>query len=548
MADPIAELLARPRVFSLPTLHSNEQGWGPSEGPAEFQDVPFAPFQKSDKLGRVSDWISGRFYPNTRTKAFGQGTGAFGYTQEFEESSFALVDNTPRFKPRDGRRRYAKFSIHNKRRRGRGFNKRYPDGGRGRGGAGRGTGAARGGTNRQQAANRWGAKRWGQQAPEAKLPSITVQESWRLVSTTELAELNKFAMRAPVGTNVVTAGKIERYNAQRFDQVTPRNPPPLQRFENVEWITATTSEDPILLRLKEEGHGTVYGTDTILACLMSAGRSVQTWDVIANKVNGVITLDKRANSSLDYLTVNENWNEVQETDIKSFNHPTNLFKEATMINHNFSQQVLESKGEPVVLDEENPFNSNQFENGEQPASVGYRYRSWRLSEDITVVGRCEVNAYDIRNGEKVFLSVQALHELDHQLSGGMDWKSKLELQPAQVLAAEMKNNNCKLAKFAAKMELAGTDELRLGFVSRKSTFGGDLQHEVLLVRKFQPETFVHQLQMQKANLWASLKRILEDIMEQPDGQYLLLKDANEPKLHLYSVPDGPIEDSSEHAS
>jgi translation initiation factor 3 subunit D len=525
----LTALLAESRQFTLPDLEENKTGWGPSENAGSFTDIPYAPFNKADKLGRVSDWISNRFYQNNRNRVFGAGTGGFGFAQEFEEGQFNVVDNTPRFKPRDGRRRYAKFSIHNKRRRGRGAFSHHRGGGRGRGGASRG---------RQ---NNWNNRRWGNYQPERKEPSIQIQDSWSLCSTLDLSNLQGISMPTPVGRDLVTAGTIECYRKNPYDRITPRNAVSLHRFENTEFITASTSEDPILRRLQEEKKGTVYGTDTLFAVLMTASRSVNPWDIRCTKRDGVITFEKRPGSDIDYLTVNENWNEIQETDVKSLNHPKNLFKEATLINHNFSQQVLDSKQPKIDLDEPNPFAGMVNENC-RPASVGYRYRSWRLSEDITLVGRCEVNGYTKIDGEKKYLTIRALNDFDHTLSGGIDWKNKLELAPAQVLASEMKNNNCKLAKWASKVALAGTDELRLGFVTRSSTSGGELNHQILLVRSFRPQTFVGQLQMRVGSFWASLKVIIDAVLEQADGNYVLMRDPNEPKLHIYATQGAPAKE------
>ena len=44
-------------------------------------------------------------------------------------------------------------------------------------------------------------------------------------------------------------------------------------------------------------------TDDVLATLMCAPRSTYPWDVVITKQGGVLLFDKRANSSLDYLTV-----------------------------------------------------------------------------------------------------------------------------------------------------------------------------------------------------------------------------------------------------
>ena len=130
MADEVAALLAKSRLFSLPSVENNTKGWGPTSTPSLLTEAPYAPFQKADKLGRVSDWLDSgkRGYYKNNNRMFGAGTGGFGYTQEFAESEFAVVDNTPRAKARDGRRRYIKFSISNKRRRGRGGYRRFDNG------------------------------------------------------------------------------------------------------------------------------------------------------------------------------------------------------------------------------------------------------------------------------------------------------------------------------------------------------------------------------------------------------------------------------------
>jgi len=102
--------------FSLPPIHDNPDGsWGPSSSNLpqtfKFKDIPYAPYSKSDKLGRFADWndISGdnrqaapgagvnpRTGPRGRrdgTQTFGSGMpSAFSFQVE-DESSFSLVDN-----------------------------------------------------------------------------------------------------------------------------------------------------------------------------------------------------------------------------------------------------------------------------------------------------------------------------------------------------------------------------------------------------------------------------------------------------------------------
>lgn len=44
--------------FEKPTVQFNENGWGPCELPETFRDMPYQPFSKSDRLGKICDWTS----------------------------------------------------------------------------------------------------------------------------------------------------------------------------------------------------------------------------------------------------------------------------------------------------------------------------------------------------------------------------------------------------------------------------------------------------------------------------------------------------------
>jgi len=104
--------------FTLPEIHDNPEGaWGPSTShpPSQFKDIPYAPYSKSDKLGRFADWNDvdggnrtgaaqpstvgtarggGRYGRGREQAAFGSGTAsAFAYFHVEDEASFSLVDN-----------------------------------------------------------------------------------------------------------------------------------------------------------------------------------------------------------------------------------------------------------------------------------------------------------------------------------------------------------------------------------------------------------------------------------------------------------------------
>lgn len=50
----------------------------------------------------------------------------------------------------------------------------------------------------------------------------------------------------------------------------------------------------------------------------------------------------------------------------------------------------------------------------------------------------------------------------YQVSGGVDWRSRLDSQRGAVLATELKNNSCKLAKWTVAAILAGSDQIKFG--------------------------------------------------------------------------------------
>ncbi len=64
--------------FVVPVSAENADGWGPAADcvSEEYADVPYAPFNKSDKLGRAADWtqtgygkFGGSAFPATRVPA-----------------------------------------------------------------------------------------------------------------------------------------------------------------------------------------------------------------------------------------------------------------------------------------------------------------------------------------------------------------------------------------------------------------------------------------------------------------------------------------------
>jgi len=73
-------------------------------------------------------------------------------------------------------------------------------------------------------------------------------------------------------------------------------------------------------------------------------------------------------------------------------------------------------------------------------------------------------------------------------------------------------------------------------VSRKSP-KDPYRHDILKVERFiKPETFASSARVRISHLWGVLKEIIDAAKKLGDGKYLLLKDPNDPKLQLYSIP------------
>jgi translation initiation factor 3 subunit D len=237
----------------------------------------------------------------------------------------------------------------------------------------------------------------------------------------------------------------------------------------------TTSSDPILHELSEKDEGTIFATDTILSMLMCSPRSVYPWDLVITKHDEKVFIDRREGSTLDMVTVNENAADApldaSEGNKDIINSPSALMMEATHINNVFPLQVVkESETHKKEMQHDHPF-YNPNEETDLPASKAYRYRRFDLSlaqdeDPLHLIVRTELDAV-VKNtmNEDQYLTIKALNEFDSKApgsGGSLDWRSKLSSQRGAVVATEMKNNSCKLARWTIQSILAKADIMKLG--------------------------------------------------------------------------------------
>jgi len=269
---------------------------------------------------------------------------------------------------------------------------------------------------------------------------------------------------------------------------------------------------------------------------MACQRSMYSWDIVVQRVGTKTFLDKRDNSQFDYLTVNETSNEPPTDEKDSINSPSALSQEATFINQNYSQQVLLKGGKKYAFNKPNP-----FAEGDEVASVGYRYRRWNLGNHV-LVARTEVDAVLEDKNQDSFILIKALNEYDPK--SGIDWRKKIDTQSGAVLATEIKNNSNKLAKWTAQALLAGAEHIHLGYVSRLNA-RDSFNHVILKTQFYKSKEFATQINLNVKNMWGVLKYLLDIFAKLPNGKYVLIKDPNKQLMRLYSVPNDAFEDINE---
>ncbi|EPQ28399.1 uncharacterized protein PFL1_04226 [Pseudozyma flocculosa PF-1] len=494
--------------FQLPTLQKDNDLWGPSAEssalPAQLEDIPFAPYAKGDKIGRIADWNAasganadggaqgargGRQGRNRDVQqSFGAtGANAFAYFHGDDEASFSVVDNTRTDWDKPQRTREA---------------------------------------------------------------SVTVGQDWEQLEEIDFARLGKLKLEVEEAEDISTYGTLYEYD-RAYDRVSTKAEKPLQSLDRIRY-SPTTSDDPVIQELVAKSDAQLFMTDSILALLMCSTRSVYPWDIIITRTaDGKVFFDKRDGGPFDFLTVNENAADPpMEIDTKDgdaaartsqLNTPAALSLEATYVNQNFGFQVVNEK-KAHQLDNANPFYS--ADESEPLASCGYRYRKFNLSSDeedpVELVVRTEVDAIlpAGAGAKQQYITIKSLNEFDSRAQGAggaPDWRTKLDAQRGAVVATEMKNNSFKLARFAVQSLLAGADNMKLGYISRANPRDAS-RHVILGTSWYKPRELAGQMALNLSNGWGIVRTIADLARKAPEGKYVLLKDPNKPTVRLYSVP------------
>uniref|UniRef100_A0A158P7M4 Eukaryotic translation initiation factor 3 subunit D n=1 Tax=Angiostrongylus cantonensis TaxID=6313 RepID=A0A158P7M4_ANGCA len=526
--------------FEFCDIAANPTGWGPlGSPPALDTSIPFQQYNKADRIGRVADWIGvDRFFyrrGNERynERMYGSAANAgsqFDYVHGMDENNFQLVDSS---KPvqRNPQRNFRARQLQFKKLLQKEQERRDQ---------------AMQGQNLKM--KRSIAKKSNASRDLDRLPSVQVRPEWQVIEEMDFPRLLKLSLPG-VGTGEDIGkhlyGTLHYYD-KTIDRVSVRTPITLQRCGG-NFYNITTTEDPVIEELAQQGVGNVFATDIILATLMTAPRSVYSWDIVAHRVGDKLFLDKRdtggISNPVDALTVSETSGDPPSFEGAGINNAKDLATEALFINQNFRRQVLKRNEQPYVM--ANPRAPFEEEGGE--SGCGYRYRKWNLGKNasgksIEVVCRTEHDGVMAGpSGDIQFLTIKAFNEWDSSQSGGVDWRpfSTARLSVGEETLRFDFNTFCfRFFHFVAL--LANSDAIKFGYVSRMSV-RNSAQHVILGTQQLRPVEFAQNISMNLDNGWGILRCIIDSCMRQPQGKYLLMKDPQSPVIRLYSLPEGTFE-------
>lgn len=587
-------------------LEKNDDASNPNAAPsivAKFAALPYAPFGRSDRLGRAADFANphrggGGYgygqpqqqqqqnqqqgYNNNSSSNYRRGGGGGPLRVGFDVDdpdgggggeSFHLVDTTKAVTTKRFVNPASKRRQHSQRLRQINARRQQSSGGTAIAGLDKMTGRFGGGGGRfGNTGGRGGGRGGGRSGGPGgrggyynnrvdRQPSVAVQPDWKLMEEIDLSKLTKnltASTTVPVPQDVLWCGFLDPYN-EVYDKISARQPHPLKRMEHKEFYPVTTTDDPVLEKLAVDGAGQVFITDTILAHLMTCTRSVYPWDVVVQKLpGGTLFFDKRDNSQFDYLTVQETAY-APPADEDGLNTPERLGLEATMINQNFSQQILKKTGRKE-MDLPNPFfDEDDNTEGMEPASTAFRYRKFALDDKMMVVCRTELHGLVKKTqymtafalNEYTPTPINAANAMNNNNNNTnnsspapptqISWREKIDSQRGAVLATELKNNSFKLAKWTAQSLLAGADQMKIGFVSRTNPKNA-YEHVILATQFYRPSDFAQQITLQEGQMWSIFRMFVTLMQKQEDGKYVLMRNPNKPVMHLYKVPADTFEE------
>ena len=533
-------------------LPSQSETWGPSKIDFSHTFVPVEFVGRTEKLGRFCDFTS---------------TGLKGRKDQSGTEEFQFVDTRPVFgKSKKFAPRSAAQYQQGARGKGKGG---FARGGRGQYGAVRidhRTGkpvAIRQVIHRANQRPHW--QRGGSNIVKGIRDwSVAIKPEYSLVSEILLANIGRRRIDASKTEwlvsepnkvqyeDLIKCGVLAQYD-KVYDKIPARKPITLNKFDSTNFYNVSASQDPVMEELitravssgdMSDNSVLIACTDQVLSFLMTANRSMYSWDLVITRNGNTILIDKRDSAAaIDFLTVNENSQDPPSFDenvdpLQQINSPVKLGIESTGICQNISQQVLLSDTETLEeMEYPNPFHDEEDESS-VAAKTAYVYRKafvpTSTGREYNFIIRGEINA-KTETGKHV--SIKALNEYDSKIT---NWRDSFERnRETAVFSTEMKNNGFKIARWLASSVVSDVEVLKLGFVARKNE-DDPWNHQVLAVQTHNVSDLMVQMSISHQSMWSSVCAIVDQLLNSENeptvGRYLIVKDPSKAAINLYAIP------------
>jgi translation initiation factor 3 subunit D len=487
-------------------LSSNES-WGPDPNFVfeQYKNLPFAPFNKLEKIGKFCD-IS-----NPGTKLNAQSSAITNVPMDDEEGEFTIVETKIAQKP--------KYKLP--------YARRKPQIGPGQLRPTYPTYQPRGGAKPFNKNARHYPHRVQVMRTKFK-DNAGVQADWEYIIDANKTNFDKTPVTNVKVTDIAIAGKIGEYDKSWDGKINPKKNVPFSLPPTISFGAGPRS-DRFIQELVEKDRATsdtiIYATDTILSTIMTVKNSVFPWDITVVKEGNQLflepSLEKNKANYIDILTVNENTaNDLPEDEKEMLK----LCIESTNVNKKFIE--ISTKGTEVK-----EFGDGKYPSIEVPDRKVYRYRKWTLDNRLHVVVRSEIDAYAKEGDNITFVKVCALNECQPQLS----WKENYELKEGALISTELRNNLCKICRWLCQAFLAEANLFKLGFVTKPNP--KETKHQVLTVEDTTTANISSIINFRLKDNWSIVKTLAEIVMKEPDGVYAFVKLPYKQSIRIYAVPE-----------
>ncbi|KAL0209411.1 hypothetical protein RCL1_007779 [Eukaryota sp. TZLM3-RCL] len=354
---------------------------------------------------------------------------------------------------------------------------------------------------------------------------------WKILSEYSLITLSKFSKGADAvskESNYCDVGRI-RYYDKAADSVSTRSRRPLPRHP-INPPNVSASNDPIFQRMASENVADVFIGSDVLTMLMTSNRSVIPFDIVTIKKDGKYWFDKRSEFPLFDLQVVDEHSETAPFQETGPDSPLELFSEVKNVSDVVRDTLL--AGEEVTIGSSQDLDAMNLPHG---ASYGYRYKIFELTTGTRIAVRFPLMGRLGTASDHEETYVRTLYEW-HSLAGINSWRNRLDKKKGAVLSEQLHDNNNQLSRWALEGLLGDVPRAQIAFVSRSLDTKSSAP-ELLATLSTSTAILAQQLNISLAVCWSTVLVVLEEIGKLSQGVHVILRPASKNCIRIFDVPN-----------